>query len=327
MKGTIFMSRLPDVTEEEWLACDSFNRKIVEEFLSQKHLSEQTLLQYKSALRVFTRWVKDECDNKKFVLLKNRHALAYQNYLIDAGLSNKAVKFKRSVVSSMYGFIETYYDDEYPELRNIYNKKIPSPGTEAKREKRPLNSEEFNMLLNELEKRGETQILAYLQFSFVSGCRRAEARQLLKEVVSYEKVKGKNYYNTHLIRCKGRGREGKQRRLILDDVAMNAIKKWLDVRSNGNEDNCPYVFVTKNENGEYVQISPNTFNYWCTKILSPILGRRLHPHALRTSRASILSIEEGKDIKSIQALLGHLSSQTTEIYIVKENADEIDDLF
>jgi integrase len=317
------VSRLPDVTEEEWLVCDNFNRKIVEEFLKQAHLSPQTLKQYRSALRIFCKWVHDECDNKPIHKLKTRHAMAYQNYLIEFGLSNKAVKFKRAAVSSVCGYIETFYDDDYPEFRNIYNKKVPSPGTAPKREKLPLSEEEFNSLIDTLEKRGNFDMVAYLRFSYSSGCRRAEARQLLKEVVNYEKVKDKPYYATHKLRAKGRGREGKVRSLFFEDDAMDAIRKWLEVRG---EDDCPYVFATK-ENGEYKQIGPNTFNYWCSKIFTKIVGRRVHPHLLRSTRATHLVVSGGKNIEAAQALLGHESAETTRLYVIKQGSEDLDSVF
>lgn len=187
----------------------------------------------------------------------------------------------------------------------------------------------MDYLISELEKQERWQMIAYIQFSYDSGCRRAEARQLLKEVINYEYVKdqktgeNKNYYLTHNIRTKGRGRIGKVRKLVFSDIAMNAIKKWLAVRG---EDDCPYVFVSK-INGKWEQVSLYTFNNWCSDIFSKIMGRRVHPHQLRSSRATNAVAVEGKPIEAVQSLLGHASSETTKIYVVKENDDEIDDLF
>jgi integrase len=137
-----------------------------------------------------------------------------------------------------------------------------------------------------------------------------------------EKKISKSYFTSPL-RCKGKGEAGKIRSLQYDDDAMNAIKKWLEVRG---EDDCPYVFVTKYK-GEVKQVSENTFNTWNEKIFTPIIGRRIHPHIWRESRATTLNKEQGKDIKIIQRLLGHQSQETTSIYIISDDEDASDEAF
>lgn len=324
------VEKIPEVTHEEWLKVNEFNRMITEEFLQQQHLSPYTRVQYESALKIFFRFVYDRFNNLPLYELKPRHALQYQNFLMSRGLSSSAVKFKRSAVSSLCGYLELYYADEYPLFRNIYSKQIPNPPKSFKHEKKPLTIEELDFLIKELEKQNEWQMIAYIQFSYDSGCRRSEAVQLLKEVVTYDYVKnpktGENltYYRTHDIRTKGRGVTGKVRKLIFSDVSKDAIKKWLEVRG---EDDCPYVFVKKTKDGKVSQLSASTFNEWCTNVFSEIIGRRVHPHQLRSSRATNLVAVEGKDIEKVRALLGHESSETTKIYVVREDEDDITDLF
>jgi integrase len=326
---SIIAERLPEVTQEEYDTFHEFNKDILQEFLQQQHLSPHTLKQYESALKIFFRFIHDKCKNLPLYELKPKHALQYQNFLLSRDLSSNAVKLKRAAVSSICGYLETYYSDDYPLFRNIYNKKIPNPPRSFKHEKRPLTPEELENLIAELEKRKEWQMVAYIKFSFDSGCRRAETIQLQKSVALADYVKdpktgeNKAYYVTHDIRCKGRSRVGKVRKLIYSDYSKDAISKWLDVRG---VDECPYVFVRKTKSGEVKQLSMSTFNDWCSGIFSDIVGRRVHPHQLRSSRATALS-NEGKNIEKIKSLLGHDSSETTKIYIVKEGEDEVDDLF
>lgn len=324
MEDELKVEKLTVVTDGEWELVDRHNRRITEEFLEQAHLSPKTLNQYKSGLRQFFRWVYEECDNKPLYKLKPRDALRYQNFLINRGLAPKTVKFKRSCVSSLCGYMEIYYadDDNYMTFRNIYNKNIPTPPKATRREKIPLTHEEFNKLYRELRRRKEWQKIAYLMFTYSSGCRREESKQLLKEVADYETLPNKNYYATHKIRCKGRGREGKVRKLNFDEKAMKAIKKWLEIRG---EDDCPYVFVSKTSKG-VKQISEGTFNYWCETLFSKILKRNIHPHLIRATRATHMAIE-GKDIKSAQQLLGHESPETTRIYVVLDDDEDLDQAF
>lgn len=322
--------KIDDVTEEQWLQVNPENRKIVEEFLREStQLSPQTLKQYTSGLRIYFNWIRENIDNKSFYLLKSRDFLMYQNYLVRNKMSSSAIKFKRSAISSLNNYIELYYADVYKEFRNYITKGIASPPPVFVNEKEPLTMEEYRNLCEKLEEQKLWQELAYIKFSFATGARRAEVRQLLKEITTYDAkiISTENgdikTYLTHPIRCKGRGVAGKVRKLQFDQDAMNAINKWLSVRG---EDDCPYVFALK-KHGVYRQVGETTFNSWSDTKFEPIVGRRFHPHLLRESRATSMVVENGKDIKSAQNLLGHKSSTTTEIYIIRKDEDDADDAF
>ncbi len=73
------------------------------------------------------------------------------------------------------------------------------------------------------------RLLIFL-YTYSTGCRREESRQLLKEAATYDRYKDKEgndkpFYMTHSIRAKGRGREGKVRKFTFDERAMEAMKK------------------------------------------------------------------------------------------------------
>lgn len=324
------IEKLKEVTLEEWNSVHELNREILEEFLQQQHLSPQTLRQYESCLKIFFRFIMEKCKNLPIYELKPKHALQYQNFLMARGMSSSAVKIKRSAVSSLCGYIEVYYADEYPLFRNIYNKKIPNPPKTARHEKKPLTPDEITKLVEELKNRKEYQMIAYLLFSYDSGCRRAETNQILKEITTYPYLKDpktgedKNYYQSHPIRTKGKGKEGLVRKLTFTDLGKDAAIKWLEIRG---EDDCPFLFVQKTKAGKTTHLNAGTFNSWCREVFGEIIGRRVHPHQLRASRATNLSLYEDKNIEKIKGLLGHKSSETTKIYIVNEDENDIGDLF
>lgn len=302
-------------------------QELVDEFLKQSQKSDQTLIQYRSALYIFCKWVHDEKRNKPITELKPRDALAYQNWLIDSGLGNQGIRFKRSAVSSLYNYIEAFWIEEYPNIRNIFTKAIPPVSNTKKTVKQPLTVREVRRIKNYLKKKELWQEYAYFCFAYSSGCRREEERQLLKEVATYKKhvtARGKEqkYYLTHNIRAKGAGKAGKVRKFQFDQETMDAFQKWLEVRG---EDDCPYMFVTKDKKGAR-QVHEGRFNEWCQD-MNKIVNRNVHPHLIRASRATNSVVEEGKDLKAVQQLLGHESSSTTEIYIITENDNVIDELF
>lgn len=323
-------AKIVGFTDEEFdRLVDPITKELVDDFLRQSQKSDQTLKQYKSGLYIFCKFVHDELKNKPVAELKIRDALRYQNKLVDLGLSDSAIKFKRSVVSAFYLHIEAFWSDEYPDVRNIFTKAVPNVGNEKKKEKIPLTSSEIKKLTQHLIETKKWQQLAYLTYTYQTGCRREESRQLKKEVVDYKKYvnpKGeeKNYYLTHTIRAKGRGKAGKVRRFQFGEDAMVALQHWIEERG---DDDCEYMFVSKDrETKEYKQIKADTFNAWCTQ-WGKFLGKKVHPHLLRSSRATNSVVEDGKDIKAVQQLLGHNSSSTTEIYVVRNEEDAVDELF
>lgn len=325
--------KIEEVTDAFWEnEVNQTNKDLIEDFLSQENLSKQTIKQYESSLKIFAKWVHDYCKNVDIPELRPRDARKYQDWLIKQGLGSSAIRFKRSSVSSLCNFIEFYYDREYRDFRNIFTKAIPNVTKNVVKEKIPLTIEEIQTLRDELRKREEWQKLAYLEYTYDTGCRREESRQLLKEVATYEKVKNKDgtekkFYKTHKIRAKGKGQTGVVRDFTFTQQTMDALKKWVEYRSELVEnDDCLYMFVSKGKNG-FKQLSPNTFNLWCSEFSEILGGRPVHPHLFRSSRATNAHIEEGKSIKAVQKLLGHKSAETTEIYIVRDDTEDLDELY
>ena len=129
-------------------------------------------------MRIFFYWVKQNLNNKSFLDIKKKEYVRYLNWITNRGLSDSAIKFKKSSVSSFCNYVMMMYEDEYPTFRNFtVGLKVVKTG--YVHEKVPLTPDEYVMLCEELEKREEWQKLAYLVFSYSTGCRRAEARQLL----------------------------------------------------------------------------------------------------------------------------------------------------
>lgn len=333
------MKKLEQVTEECWKEINPLNKKLLDDFINNSvELSPQTRKIYLSNLRIWFKWVYDNLDNKPHVDIKPLEFKRFQNWILNRGGSSSDVNNKRAAVSSLNGYIEIYHCDEYPTFRNFINKSIKRPPKAFVYEKEPLNSDEFEHLVDVLRERGDWQKIAYLMFTFDTGCRRAESRQVLKNIVEAKpiyKTKTINkedgtseekqiiMYQTHPIRCKGAGTQGKIRKLTFGEDTMNAFKKWLEVRG---EDDCSYMFVT-NYGGEIHQVSITCFNAWANNTFEQIVGRRFHPHILRESRATQAVVENGKSIESVRALLGHTDINTTRIYIIRDDSDDVEDIF
>ena len=284
-------NRTDEITEEEWLEINKTNRDMVQDYLdNQSDLSVKTRPAYRSGLRIFFKYVHDYLGDKDFTQIKKKEFQKYLNWLTNRGLSDSAIKFKKSCVSAFCNYVMMMYEDEIPTFRNFtIGLKVVKTG--YVHEKVHLTPDEYVALCEELERREEWQKLAYVVFSYSTGCRRAEARQLLKEVVDYP------------------------------------AKKWIEVRG---DDDCPYMFVVKKKDGsETRQVGEGIFNDWCSGLFTQIVGRRVHPHLMRESRATNLVVYEHKSAEVAQKLLGHNDVSTTKNhYIIKSDEnDESDEAF
>lgn len=333
------MDRISKITPDEWELCNEYNRNIVDEFLlNSPQLSDKTKGVYRSNLMIWFNWARLNLHNKAQYEIKSIEYMKFQNWLINMGHSSSDISNKRAAVSTLNNYIALYYSEDYPTFHNFIVKGMPKPEKAFVNEKNPPTKEEFAHIVDVMKERGDWQKVAYLLYTFDTGCRRAESLQLLKEVVNYtpvvkdkivtnedgsKEVKTVKYYQSNPTRCKGRGKTGKVRKLVFTEETMEAIKKWLEVRG---DDNCPYVFVSQ-QGGTVQQLSTSTLNKWSANVFSPILGRRFHPHILRESRATTSVVEEGKNISAVQRLLGHESSATTEIYVIADLDEEMDELF
>lgn len=338
------MQKLPHITQEEWELCNPINRELYDDyFLNNVELSDQTIKVYKSALKIWFNWVREHLNNKSHIEIKGVEYKRFQNWLVGRGCSSSDVGFKRSAISSLNNYIMVYYEDEYPTFRNFITKAIKKPEKAFVHEKNPPTKAELEDMISKLEasnRKNKKMLIAYLKFTFETGCRRAESCQVTKDYVNIPltvktvtvrdeqgtaEEKEARFYVTPKIRCKGKGKTGKVRQLKFSDYSMDAFKDYLE--NERGEDDCPYMFVHKDGN-KVEPITISGLNYWATEIFTPLLGRRFHPHALREALASEKVIREGKSIEAVKSLLGHESSETTRIYVCGlDEAEESNELF
>jgi len=119
--------------------------------------------------------------------------------------------------------------------------------------------------------------------------------------------------STGLVRVLGKGK--KERLCPLNELALEAVDAWLEVRSAvlarpfKNQD--PTALFLNFRGGRLTTRSVERHLDAYVKALG--LNRKLSPHALRHSFATHL-LAGGADIRSIQELLGHASLSTTQRY-------------
>jgi site-specific recombinase XerD len=110
-----------------------------------------------------------------------------------------------------------------------------------------------------------------------------------------------------------RGKGEKVRVVFLSPAAKDAIKKYLDKR--GDVDDALFVQMGKNsKNAKDLRLTPRSveriIKHYATKAG---ITRKVTPHVIRHSFATDL-LENGADLRSVQALLGHQNIATTQVY-------------
>jgi site-specific recombinase XerD len=146
---------------------------------------------------------------------------------------------------------------------------------------------------------------AMLELLFSGGLRVSELASLNRDQVNIEKQE-----------FSVRGKGGKIRIIFISDTAKNALRKYLDKRTD--IDQALFVRLPKkqfaNLKKDNLRLSPRSVQR-IVKFYAAKAGlvKDVHPHTLRHSFATDL-LANGADIRSVQAMLGHSSITTTQIY-------------
>lgn len=114
-----------------------------------------------------------------------------------------------------------------------------------------------------------------------------------------------------------RGKGSKIRLVFLSDQTKTDLKKYLDKRKDADE--ALFIRIPRAKNAlakeSDLRLTPRSVQRIIKKysIKAGIVGKNVSPHSLRHSYATDL-LRNGADIRSVQALLGHSSVTTTQIY-------------
>lgn len=112
-----------------------------------------------------------------------------------------------------------------------------------------------------------------------------------------------------------RGKGEKVRVVFLSDAAKNAVRAYLKVRTDME----PALFVSAARTKEAKKRIPSRLTPRSIELLIKTyaakagITKKVTPHVMRHSFATDL-LSNGADIRSVQALLGHASINTTQIY-------------
>ena len=212
------------------------NLDLMEQFLKDKSIrtSEKTITVYRSNLNIFFVWNTEHNKNKRFTDIRK---IEFSNFFSFASdelkLGSSRLNNLRSTLSSFSDFIEKFYDDVYPEFRNVILKVIESSPKEERREKTILKDEQVEELLEHL-KNTDAQQACWLALAISSGARFSELLAFEIDLIDESKTAFGDLFleTTRQIKTKGRGKSGKLLyKYVLRDKFLPFFRVWLQERA------------------------------------------------------------------------------------------------
>ena len=267
----------------------------------KKALSKNTILAYKSDLKIFYKWLK--ANHRTFSSVDR---IIINNYLasrLDTGISVSTVQRIITCIKSFFLFL---YENKIVNTNPA--QLIDNP---KKRRKLPtiISEAEVEKLLNAPNDKTPNGLRdkCILELLYSAGLRISELLGIRVSQISKDKP---------FLKIKGKGE--KERLVPIGSPAMNLILSYIDTyRANIKISNNQDMLFVKDD-GKI--ISRQACWDMIQKYASlSLINKKISPHNLRHAFATHL-LNNGADLRTVQMLLGHASLSTTQIYthIAKE---------
>ena len=269
--------------------------KLFLEFLqNDKKLSDNTLQSYRRDIMQFRDYVMK--NNINYAKAKEEDIKGYLKELQNEGKKTSTASRSLASIRSFYQFLL-----RTKKVKNDATVSIQSPKIE-KRVPCVLTSDEVELLLDQpkdVDLKG-TRDKAMLEFAYATGMKVTEIIDLNIDDIDF---------NEDTVTCSN----GKKSRTIpLGALAEKALKEYIDKAR-------PILIKDENNKALFVNVNGSRLTrqgFW--KIVKYYkeqahIEKDITPHVLRHSFATHL-LQNGADLKSIQAMLGHSDISSTQVY-------------
>ena len=277
----------------------------------EKRYSERTVKEYGDDLRMwceFLGWSVEDFDPSQ---LDANDVKGWMIYMLDKGVSARSVKRRLSAVKSLYRFLLSVGVVKV----NITSKVImpktdkPLPVFFKESEMEAFKSRNVMPAYDEGIDKEEwlEQMRDYLvvELLYQTGMRRAELAGLKDSDVDLGARQVRVF-----------GKRKKERLVPLGEGLVKEIEGYLAVKREilGDDDGFGMFLVRKKRNGTWVALGAGGIYNIVRARMGDVSTLKKHsPHVLRHTFATTM-LNNGADIRSIQALLGHSSLAATQVY-------------
>jgi integrase/recombinase XerC len=274
-------------------------REYLENFIqvlrSEKYYSPHTCKNYRRDLDRFSEFLLTR-DIDSWSRVSHNEVSAYAAHRFRNGLKSRSIQRELSSIRSFYRFLILQ-----GRIKSNPAKEVSAPKS-AQRLPKTCDAEQVGQLLQDRDGDDELLVrdLAMFELIYSSGLR-------LAELVSIDLTDIDLGQQQLIVTGKG----NKTRYLPIGRKAIEAIQRWLKIRSSfyRGEDQ-PALFLSKlgkRISSRNVQIRLKLL------VKRQSLDQHLSPHTLRHSFATHM-LESSGDLRAVQELLGHASINTTQIY-------------
>ena len=281
--------------------------KLFLEFLqNDKKVSDNTLQSYRRDIVYYNKYL--EANKINYVKVKESDVKDYLKHLQEIGKKSSTVSRNLASIRSFYQFLVRNRKVKVDPTNNIQSPKVEKKAPSV------LTAQEVELLLDQpkdIDLKG-TRDKAMLEFAYATGMKVTEIIELTIDDISFE---------NNTVECKN----GKKSRTIpLGALAEKALKEYVEQAR---------PILIKNENNKALFVNMNGTKltrqgFW--KIVKYYkekahIDKEITPHVLRHSFATHL-LQNGADLKSIQAMLGHSDISSTQIY-TQFGANELKNIY
>ncbi|MEO5928144.1 MAG: site-specific tyrosine recombinase/integron integrase [Patescibacteria group bacterium] len=281
----------------------TYLRPFLEYLEIEKGRSSLTVRNYEFYLNRFITWAKDPmADTIDFELV--RQYRLYLNRLEDpqrGPLKKSTQNYHLIAFRSFLKYLARH------DVQTMAPEKIEL-AKQGSREPSFLDATDLERLLAAPEASDGSKILkardrAILELFFSTGMRVSELANLKKDQINLDREE-----------FSVRGKGDKVRVVFLSHQSRHFLKDYLDQR----EDESPFMFIRHDRAKSNVDapsaITPRSIERLVTHYATAAgIPKKVSPHTLRHSFATDL-LMNGADIRSVQAMLGHSSITTTQVY-------------
>lgn len=317
--------KLPEVTDDMWSQVDQEHQDLVSEFLDANSFRDKTKKQYRSTLRQFFWWVHTSLNGKKLYKITKRDFIRYQSFLKNRGMSSSGIALKKASVSSLNNYLENVVAEDDPNYKTFRNftRGLPAIPKTVTYEKVKVTYDDYKLMMDTLEEDENYLGMAWLATAFNVGGRRAELVQFKTELLDYPINEDQSYVMSHKVFGKGKG-EGKVLEYMVNLEAIKYMRLWHEKRGYDHE----YIFTTQ-YGGEPKQISESWADYFCSDVLSDILGRRINPHLFKASCITYLLEVKKIKLELVSKYIAHHEDVSTTIkhYDLRNFEEEKNQIF
>lgn len=263
----------------------------------EKRLSHHTVMAYEGDLKQFSAFLLFQYEFKEPEKADFQMIRSWIVAMVDEKIENRSINRKIATLRTFYNFLlrhKSITTDPMLKIKALKTDKTLPKYVEEKPMENLLDDMEFSDDFFGLRDK------LVLELLYGTGMRLAELIGL--------KITDLNLYNNTLTVL---GKRNKQRIIPVNKSLVEAIKKYLTLRTDITDDtNNTYLIVTDSGTQAYPMFIQRLVKKYLSLVTS--LEQR-SPHVLRHTFATHL-LNRGADLNAIKDLLGHTSLAATQVY-------------